>query len=93
MLYWGCRRRADLYLDEWARQAAAQMPNLAYVPVLSEPAPADAWTGRTGFEPPTVTVDVHMLTGGRYVNLVATFAAGPEGEQMARDLIASLSIG
>jgi CDP-4-dehydro-6-deoxyglucose reductase len=25
------------------------MPNLKYVPVLSEPKPEDAWTGRTGF--------------------------------------------
>lgn len=47
-LYWGCRSRADLYLHDWALEAAASMPNLQYVPVLSEPKPEDAWTGRTG---------------------------------------------
>ena len=48
-LYWGCRSKADLYLHDWALQAAASMPNLRYTPVLSEPKPEDAWTGRTGF--------------------------------------------
>ena len=48
-LYWGCRSKADLYLHDWALQMAASMPNLKYVPVLSEPKPEDAWTGRTGF--------------------------------------------
>ena len=49
VLYWGCRSQADLYLHDWAMNAAAQMPNLTYIPVLSEPKPEDAWTGRTGF--------------------------------------------
>jgi len=49
VLYWGCRSKADLYLHEWAQQAAAALPNLSYIPVLSEPKPEDAWTGRTGF--------------------------------------------
>ena len=48
-LYWGCRSKADLYLHDWALEAAAAMPNLKYIPVLSEPKPEDAWTGRTGF--------------------------------------------
>ncbi len=49
VLYWGCRSRADLYLHDWVLAAAAQMPNLRYVPVLSEPKPEDGWAGRTGF--------------------------------------------
>jgi CDP-4-dehydro-6-deoxyglucose reductase len=49
VLYWGCRRKADLYQHDWCVQMAAEMPNLRYVPVLSEPLPEDAWTGRTGF--------------------------------------------
>jgi CDP-4-dehydro-6-deoxyglucose reductase len=57
VLYWGCRRRADLYQDDWCRQAAAGMPNLRYVPVLSEPAAADAWAGRTGFVHEAVMAD------------------------------------
>jgi CDP-4-dehydro-6-deoxyglucose reductase len=48
-LYWGCRSKSDLYMHDWALQAAASMPNLHYIPVLSEPKPEDAWTGRTGF--------------------------------------------
>jgi CDP-4-dehydro-6-deoxyglucose reductase len=48
ILYWGCRSKADLYLHDWAMQAAAQMPTLHYIPVLSEPTPQDEWTGRTG---------------------------------------------
>ena len=49
VLYWGCRSKADLYMHEWAEAAAAQMPTLRYVPVLSEPKPEDDWHGRTGF--------------------------------------------
>ena len=46
-LYWGCRRRADLYLHDWAEGAAASMPNLRYVPVLSESFD-EGWGGRAG---------------------------------------------
>ncbi len=48
-LYWGCRSRRDLYLHDWALQLAQSWPQLHYTPVLSEPMPADAWRGRTGF--------------------------------------------
>ncbi len=48
VLYWGCRSQADLYLHDWALAAAEAMPNLTYIPVLSEPKPEDAWPGRTG---------------------------------------------
>jgi CDP-4-dehydro-6-deoxyglucose reductase len=63
VLYWGCRRRADLYLHEWALDAAAQMPNLRYVPVLSEPAEQDDWRGRTGFVHRAVMADLPDLSG------------------------------
>jgi hypothetical protein len=36
---------------------------------------------------------LEMLAGDRVVTLDAAFAAGPEGEQMAHDLVASISIG
>jgi CDP-4-dehydro-6-deoxyglucose reductase, E3 len=62
-LYWGCRRRADLYQHDWALQAAAAMPNLRYVPVLSEPAAADEWQGRTGFVHQAVMADLPDLSG------------------------------
>lgn len=63
VLYWGARKRADLYLHEWAEQAADALPWLTYVPVLSEPQPDDAWTGRTGFVHQAVMADFPDLSG------------------------------
>ena len=48
ILYWGVRSRKDLYLPNLPLQWAADHDNFTFVPVLSEPRPADAWTGRTG---------------------------------------------
>jgi CDP-4-dehydro-6-deoxyglucose reductase len=62
VLYWGCRSRADLYLHDWAEEAAAQMPRLRYVPVLSEPRADDAWTGRTGLVHDAVMADLPDLS-------------------------------
>jgi CDP-4-dehydro-6-deoxyglucose reductase len=61
-LYWGARAKADLYLHAWAQQAAARLPQLTYVPVLSEPRPDDAWTGRTGFVHHAVMADLPDLS-------------------------------
>jgi len=63
VLYWGARRRADLYLHDWALQAAAEMPNLSYVPVLSEARPEDDWHGRIGFVHQAVMQDFPDLSG------------------------------
>jgi CDP-4-dehydro-6-deoxyglucose reductase len=63
VLYWGCRNKRDLYLHDWAAQQAAEMPNLAYVPVLSEPLPDDEWRGRTGFVHQAVMADLPDLSG------------------------------
>lgn len=62
VLYWGCRTRADLYLDASARQWAAEQPNFSYVPVLSDATPADAWTGRVGFVHRAVMEDLPDLS-------------------------------
>ena len=48
-LYWGGRRPADLYEDAWLKDLATRMPNLTYVPVVSDALPEDQWSGRTGF--------------------------------------------
>jgi CDP-4-dehydro-6-deoxyglucose reductase len=48
-LYWGGRRPGDLYLDAWVHAQLAVMPQLRYVPVISDALPEDQWTGRTGF--------------------------------------------
>ena len=63
VLYWGARARADLYLHDWALEAAAAMPNLRYVPVLSEPRDDDGWSGRTGFVHAAVMADLPDLAG------------------------------
>lgn len=61
--YWGARNRAELYLPDLPAQWAAAHPNITYVPVLSEPTPADAWTGRTGFVHLSVLEDFKDLSG------------------------------
>ncbi len=48
-LYWGGRRPRDLYMEDWLQARLAELPNLRYVPVVSDALPEDAWTGRTGF--------------------------------------------
>ena len=63
VLYWGCRRQADLYQHEWALQAAERLPNLRYVPVLSEPQRGDDWLGRTGLVHRAVMADLPDLSG------------------------------
>jgi CDP-4-dehydro-6-deoxyglucose reductase, E3 len=62
VLYWGCRSKADLYLHDWAEQQARDLPWLRHVPVLSEPKPQDAWTGRTGFVHRAVLADLPDLS-------------------------------
>ena len=62
-LYWGGRRPADLYLDDWVRARLAEMPNLKYVPVISDALPEDNWTGRTGFVHKAVMADFPDLSG------------------------------
>ncbi len=62
-LYWGGRRPEDLYLDAWVRQKMVEMPNLQYVPVISNATAEDAWTGRTGFVHKSVLEDLPDLSG------------------------------
>ncbi|MSQ50663.1 MAG: CDP-6-deoxy-delta-3,4-glucoseen reductase [Betaproteobacteria bacterium] len=49
VLYWGGRRRGDLYMNELPVKWAAEHANFKYVPVISEGLPEDNWSGRTGF--------------------------------------------
>ena len=62
-LYWGGRRRADVYLDALASRWAAERPGFHYVPVLSEPTAEDTWQGRTGLVHLAVMADFADLTG------------------------------
>ncbi len=62
-LYWGGRRPEDLYMDAWVQDRLLDMPNLQYVPVISNATPEDAWTGRTGFVHRAVLEDLPDLSG------------------------------
>ena len=62
-LYWGGRRPADLYLTDWLHMQLADLPNLKFVPVVSDALPQDQWTGRTGFVHQAVLQDLPDLSG------------------------------
>jgi CDP-4-dehydro-6-deoxyglucose reductase, E3 len=63
VLYWGCRRPKDLYLnalpEKWAREHA----HFQYIPVISEALPEDSWSGRAGFVHRAVLDDFADLSG------------------------------
>lgn len=61
-LFWGCRSKADLYMHDWALRAAEEIPNLTYVPVLSDPLPEDEWAGRLGLVHRAVMEDFPSLS-------------------------------
>jgi len=48
-LYWGGRRPRDLYENESCERWVREMPQLRYVPVVSDALADDDWRGRTGF--------------------------------------------
>ena len=62
-LYWGVRRRADLYLAALAEGWQREHPNFHFVPVLSAAEPQDAWSGRTGLVHEAILADFPRLDG------------------------------
>jgi NAD(P)H-flavin reductase/ferredoxin len=62
ILYWGVRRLRDLYVPELPRQWEREHENFRFVPVLSEPAPEDQWTGRTGLVHEAILADFPDLS-------------------------------
>jgi CDP-4-dehydro-6-deoxyglucose reductase len=70
-LYWGARKRTDLYEDDLVRQWVASNPRLRYTPVLSAATAEDNWTGRTGLVHEAAFAD-HPDLGGFDV-----YASGP----------------
>ncbi|HEY8904491.1 MAG TPA: CDP-6-deoxy-delta-3,4-glucoseen reductase [Rhodoferax sp.] len=62
-LYWGGRRPTDLYMADWITARLAEMPQLRFVPVVSDALPEDGWTGRTGFVHQALLQDVPDLSG------------------------------
>jgi CDP-4-dehydro-6-deoxyglucose reductase len=63
VLYWGVRAKQDLYLPALPERWQQESSNFTFVPVLSEPAPGDEWTGRTGFVHQAVLDDFADLSG------------------------------
>jgi len=63
LLYWGVRHRRDLYMAELAEQWARDHPNFSFVPVLSEAAEEDHWSGRTGLVHEAILRDFPDLSG------------------------------
>ena len=62
VLYWGVRKRDDLYLQALAEQWAREHDNFTFVPVLSEPQPEDQWPGRTGLVHEAILADFPDLS-------------------------------
>ena len=62
-LYWGVRKRRDLYLPELPEQWACDHANFHFIPVLSEPGPEDEWAGRTGLVHEAILHDFPSLGG------------------------------
>lgn len=63
VIYWGAKARVDLYQNALPEAWTAQHAHIRYVPVLSEPAADDAWTGRTGLVHQAVLADFADLSG------------------------------
>ena len=86
VLYWGARRPADLYMNDWMQAKLAEMPHLRYIPVISDALPEDQWTGRTGFVHQAVLQDFSDLSGHQ------VYACGsPIVVESARDAYSALA--
>ena len=86
VLYWGARRPADLYMNDWMQAKLTEMPHLRYIPVISDALPEDHWTGRTGFVHQAVLEDSSDLSGHQ------VYACGsPIVVESARDAYSTLA--
>lgn len=63
VLYWGVRRRKDLYMAELPERWASEHSQFRFVPVLSAPEPGDDWRGRTGLVHEAILADYPDLSG------------------------------
>jgi len=62
-LYWGARHLPDMYMYDLPLKWQATHPNFKFVPVLSQPSPADNWTGRVGHVQDCVLQDHADVSG------------------------------
>jgi len=61
-LYWGGRRKADLYALAQAQAWAQAHAHIEFIPVLSNATPEDQWQGRTGLVHQAVLQDFQDLS-------------------------------
>jgi len=61
--YWGVRHAQDFYHFDLPPQWAREHTNFHFVPVVSEPAPGDGWTGRIGLVHEAILHDFPDLSG------------------------------
>lgn len=62
-LYWGVRRRSDLYMADLAERWQREHPNFSFVPVISDAPDDDNWTGRRGLVHEAILADFPDLSG------------------------------
>ena len=62
-VYWGGRGRQDIYLHALAENWARDHAHIRFIPVLSEPASEEPWTGRTGLVHQAAMQDFPDLSG------------------------------
>lgn len=62
-LYWGVRKKDDLYMADRAREWADAHPQFRFVPVLSDEPDEAAWSGRRGLVHEALLADHPDLTG------------------------------
>jgi CDP-4-dehydro-6-deoxyglucose reductase len=63
ILYRGGRTQDDLYMNELSQRWAEHVPNLTYIPVLSDEPAESTWQGRTGLVHEAVLADYPDLSG------------------------------
>lgn len=61
-LYWGVRRREDLYMPELPEAWVKAHSHIQFIPVLSDAVPEDDWQGRTGLVHQAVLEDFSDLS-------------------------------
>jgi CDP-4-dehydro-6-deoxyglucose reductase len=88
VLYWGGRRPHDLYMNDWCERVATEMPQLRYVPVVSDALPEDGWRGRTGFVHHAVMQDWPDLSGHQVYACGAPIVV----DSAQRDFVASCGL-
>ncbi len=84
--YYGARRRRDLCFDAELRELSGRLPNLRYVPALSEPGD-DGWDGETG-----LITDVLRRAGHDLAGADAYVCGPPPMVEAALELLPALGV-